>query len=99
MHNKFIANNFSGVFYATWSYVQIFRIGPHAFVVRHPYRAMLRMFFGSSTLYASASHLTYALARLSPSRYSPFPRLLHSTHRPIGTTATPLDSLPGTLES
>jgi hypothetical protein len=28
-----------------------------------------------SSRYASASHLTYALARLSPSRYSPFPRL------------------------
>jgi hypothetical protein len=100
MHNKSIAKDFSGVLCNVVVGADlIFRIGPHAFVVRQmdPYRAMLRMFFG--TLCASASHLTYALARLSPSRYSPFPRLLHSTNRPVGTTATPLDSLPGTLES
>jgi hypothetical protein len=61
-----------------------------------PYRAILPHVLWFC---ASASHLTYALARVSPSRSSPFPRLLHSTNRPVGTTATPLDSLPGTLES
>lgn len=50
------------------------------------------MFFGSSTLV----HRTYAyaLARLSPSRSRPFPRLLHTTHRPpTGTATILLDSL------
>lgn len=73
--------------HATRWQVQIWPACARCLKLGNPYRAMLRMFFGSSTLV----HRTYALARLSPTQSLLAISSSPSLHLPppAGTTALP----------